>query len=553
MKPKIVARLVGLVLFSLILGACGLFGDDDEAASPDAPVDVLPASLRVEWGDRFFTIDPSSITLGPAGEPTNASLGLLTSNVANLTVNPIDPTNAGIEHDGAKFVVIGSVPGQEPDLVSLARRLANVNPGMISIELPFSPVPADVTNALAQLYADELNGRLGDGLDVTIGGEKKLLAASTLGPATTVSWRGDWEVSIDFSQIESALSNLFPDVGAKGGEASFTVEPGPTNDDPSTVVIVPGPARTTCCDEASTRRLEQALTSDIEVVALRFRDVDPARGEEWAESLGITELVGTFSTRYTARQDRVINIRKIAELTKGYIIEPGGTFSLNEHVGQRTREKGFVPAGTIINGHLVDSVGGGISQFATTIFNASFFAGLEYERYQSHSIYFSRYPYGREATISWPAPELEIHNPTPHGILIWSTSTENSVTVDLYSTKWADVEQTGQREHGVGAACTRVTTERTRTYLDGTTEIDTVFATYRQEGIACDGTETQNPDEPPPTTTTTTLPGDGSTTTTTMPVSPTTIDSSTSTTTTSTTTTSSTSTSTTTSSSTTTP
>ena len=178
------------------------------------------------------------------------------------------------------------------------------------------------------------------------------------------------------------------------------------------------------------------------------------------------------------------------------MIEPGETFSLNEFVGRRTTEKGFVPAGTIVNGHLVDSVGGGISQFATTIFNAAFFAGLEFDSYQSHSIYFSRYPYGREATISWPAPNLEIRNPTPYGILVWPTSTASSVTVDLYSTKWVDVEQTGQSERAVGVACTRVTTERTRTSVDDGSEMtDTVFATYRPEGIACDGSETQNPNE----------------------------------------------------------
>ena len=160
------------------------------------------------------------------------------------------------------------------------------------------------------------------------------------------------------------------------------------------------------------------------------------------------------------------NIRNFADLLQGAIIEPGESLSLNEYVGRRTTEKGFVPAGTIVNGHLVDSVGGGISQFATTIFNASFFAGLEFDRYQSHSIYFSRYPYGREATISWPAPELQIHNPSPYGVLIWPTSTENSVTVDIYSTQWAIGEQTGQTSRPIGEACTRVTTERTRTFVE---------------------------------------------------------------------------------------
>src|SRR5690606_41819913 len=63
---------------------------------------------------------------------------------------------------------------------------------------------------------------------------------------------------------------------------------------------------------------------------------------------------------------------------------------------------------------LVPTVGGGVSQFATTLFNAAFFAGFDFLDYQSHSIYFSRYPYGREATISWPAPDLKIQNTTDY-------------------------------------------------------------------------------------------------------------------------------------------
>ena len=80
----------------------------------------------------------------------------------------------------------------------------------------------------------------------------------------------------------------------------------------------------------------------------------------------------------------------------------------------------------IENGVLVDTVGGGISQFATTTFNAAFFGGLDLVEYQSHSIYISRYPYGREATLSFPKPDLVIGNNTPYGVLIWPTYTGTS-------------------------------------------------------------------------------------------------------------------------------
>lgn len=490
-----------LLMVAVVVAGCGLFGDDDATPQAGSEVVDVPISVRVEAGDRFFDIDPAS-----------ANLDGLTTQVANLGVENTHAVDAAINFADGRFVAVPAVSGSEPDIEELSQSLRSIDENTSSIPLPFKPIAADVSDDVAQGFVDDLNRRLGDGIQVAIAGQKKKLSATTLGEATSVTWKGDaWHVAVDFEMIEADLQRLFPDVGVEGGEASFTVEPGETDDDPSTVVIVPGAPKTICCDAASIERIERTLTSNIDVAALTLAKVDGERGVAWAEGLGINELVGSFQTRYTPGQSRNKNIQRVAELTRGTIIEPGETWSMNEVLGRRTRANGFVPAGTIINGHLIDSVGGGISQYATTIFNASFFAGLEFERYQSHSIYFSRYPYGREATISWPAPQLEIHNPTPYGILIWPTATDRSITVELYSTKWVDAEQTGQWEGLVGVACTKVTTERTRTFLDGEVDVDTVVAQYRKEGIACDGTETVNPNDP--TTTTTTIDPDAPTTT----------------------------------------
>ena len=482
---------------SLVLAGCGLFGDQDASASNDiAAVEV--SNVVVDSGDeRWFDIDPADVEVTDAGQPTQATLDLLREEIANVSINLRDPIDAGIEHDGSTFVVAPSSPGQAPDLAALALAIRNAAAnGESTVEVPFADVAAGLSDEVAGEYVLELNDRLAGGITVAIDGQTGVLPAELIGPATTVNQiDNQWEVSVDFAQLDAALARMFPDVGQAGGEASFTIEESGDPDEPGTVVIIPGTPQTVCCDEASVRRIEQALTSDVNVATLLFREEDGERGTAWAENLGIEEQVASFTSNFTAGQSRVTNIRLIAELTQGVILMPGETFSLNEHVGQRTTAKGFVPAGTIVNGHLVDSVGGGISQFATTLFNASFFAGLEFDAYQSHSIYFSRYPYGREATISWPAPALIIANPSPYPVLIWSTSTASSVTVEMYSTPWVEAAQTGQFESTVGEACTRVTTERTRTFVDdGSTDVDSVFAIYRPEGIGCDGEATEDPD-----------------------------------------------------------
>ena len=71
----------------------------------------------------------------------------------------------------------------------------------------------------------------------------------------------------------------------------------------------------------------------------------------------------------------------MADYVRGAVIEPGETFSINDYVGQRTVAQGFVDAPIIDDGNEFDTdVGGGVSQFATTAFNAAFFAGLDIRR-----------------------------------------------------------------------------------------------------------------------------------------------------------------------------
>ena len=151
--------------------------------------------------------------------------------------------------------------------------------------------------------------------------------------------------------------------------------------------------------------------------------------------------VSTFTTYYTPGQDRNTNIQLIADATDGVVVAPGATFSLNGHVGQRTLEKGYVPAGAIIDGEIYccDSpvnIGGGTSQFATTLYNAIFFGGYEDVYHRPHSIYFSRYPMGREATLGWTGPDVRFRNDTSTPVMIDTSHTSDSVTVDFWG--WND-------------------------------------------------------------------------------------------------------------------
>jgi vancomycin resistance protein YoaR len=262
---------------------------------------------------------------------------------------------------------------------------------------------------------------------------------------------------------------------------------------------------TSCCDAASVAGIAHALTSGETPVALALRPQTAARTADSLSKLGVVEKVAQFTTNHPSGAPRVTNIHRMADIVQGAIIEPGDTFSVNDYVGPRTVAKGFVSAPIIgENGYFTDDVGGGVSQFATTLFNAAFFAGLEIPVYQAHGIYISRYPYGREATLDYGNIDLQIRNNTPYGILIWPTYTDSSITVSLYSTRYIEAGQSDQTAVPFGAVCTQVTTVRQRTWLTtGEVKYDNFYATYTPaEGTDCDGTKLDNPNPPEETTTT---------------------------------------------------
>jgi vancomycin resistance protein YoaR len=155
-----------------------------------------------------------------------------------------------------------------------------------------------------------------------------------------------------------------------------------------------------------------------------------------AEALGVKELIGEFTTFHACCQNRVINIQLIADMVDGTIVLPGEEFNLNEIVGKRTSAKGFVCAGAIVAGELVEEgevcIGGGTSQFTTTMYNAAFFAGLEDVYHSPHSIWFSRYPEGREATLGWTEPNLIFKNNTENAIVVRTTHNSTSITAKIY-------------------------------------------------------------------------------------------------------------------------
>lgn len=452
---------------------------DATVATVDAVDNDVSALARpVVWLTSWFTtthvpavmrVDESTLARSP-----------LASIVADTTVVATEPS---VTAQGAALVVVPGTDGSVVSLNQLADELRQAaedsQTDEVRVNVEPQPLPPRFSDADAQALVDLANLSLSEPITVVTGSVTTPVDGATVAGWLTVTPSDDGlELGVDPQRVIDGLTAINT-IDRPEVPVGFAVVDGAVTTSPGTGAVV-------CCDPASTSEVIEAITTPGRTATLTMIEAPLVRNSQWAAALGINQPVGSFTTNYPAGQDRAINIVRIAEIIRGTVIEPGTTFSVNETTGPRTEAQGFVPGGIIVNGKLSTGVGGGISQFATTLFNAAFFAGLDIPDFMMHTLYISRYPYGREATLAWPTVDLKITNNTPYGIMIWTESTPESITVTLYSTPWVVGDQTGQTTEEVGA-CTKVTTERTRTWLsDNRTETDVFIGRYQpEEGVLC--------------------------------------------------------------------
>ncbi|HJV08177.1 MAG TPA: VanW family protein [Acidimicrobiales bacterium] len=395
------------------------------------------------------------------------------------------PTEPTVMVKDDKVVPKAGEPGRGISSPSVLAALRKAGPEGLPLEISVDrdALPPRFPLEAAARLADQAEAISAAGVPVSAGPVTATVPASVVrGWFRTQATEEELKLAVDASGAPEALEELFPEPAVAPVDAGFSVTAG-------RVSITPAKAGSGCCGAGVAATIQAALLNRAgdAPIALPLKPIAASRDEAAAAKLGIVESIGTFTTNHAAGEPRVQNIHRIADLIRGAVIAPGATFSINDYVGRRTTANGFVAAPIIDENYkFTEDVGGGISQFATTIFNAAFFAGLDIPSYYMHGIYIARYPYGRESTISFPAPDVRIRNNTPYGVLIWPTYTGTSITVTMYSTKYVSGEQTNQTKEMKGV-CTAVTTERTRTYLDGRKTVDRFSGLYSpEEGVKCE-------------------------------------------------------------------
>ena len=186
-------------------------------------------------------------------------------------------------------------------------------------------------------------------------------------------------------------------------------------------------------DRAVTERalLAAAISPTRRLATVAVSTAQPELTTAEANGLGVTQVLSSYWTPYAGTADRIRNLQLGVSYLDGARVEPGATFSFNAEVGERTEERGFRSAPVIIGGEYEEGVGGGVSQVATTVFNAAWEAGLKITARAPHSLYISRYEAGRDATVNYPDLDLRFVNDTGRWIVVRGFSGASGITISL--------------------------------------------------------------------------------------------------------------------------
>ena len=160
------------------------------------------------------------------------------------------------------------------------------------------------------------------------------------------------------------------------------------------------------------------------------KDIPEYKSEDFNE---VTDVLGTFTTSYSSStSDRAQNVATGAAHINGTVLYPGEEFSTYEKVAPYTYENGYRTGQAYLNGEVIDSIGGGICQVSTTLYNAVIRAELDVTERYPHSMNVSYVPLAADAAMAGTYKNLKFKNNTDTPIYIEGVTYNRTVTFTIY-------------------------------------------------------------------------------------------------------------------------
>jgi vancomycin resistance protein YoaR len=486
------ALLVGTYLLAVALTGSKVprgtevFGVDIGGDSPAAARAILdralpaamPAQFTVGAGDKSFQMKAADLGLTPdsaatvsaarrgAHSPMTAYRSLfglhrgvapvLTVNTPKITdvLNTLatnlrqDMVEGNLVFTDGVASAVQPVSGRTLDVpgtinaVEDAYRTGRTSVTAVLTELKPQTDPDAVQRALVDFGVKAMSGPI----TVQVGPDSVEVTPQELGGHLSMAPDGNGGLKpvLDGGGLAGDIMAKAPDLGTKAKSATFKI----VDDKPVVVPSVAGAAVDP--DKLASGILEMLAGNGPREVTAAVAQTQPKFTTSDAQALGIVEKMSTFKTYFPIAPYRLTNIGRAAKLINGSIVKPGATWSLNKTVGERTEANGFVKGFIIRGDKFAEDLGGGVSQSATTTFNAVFFAGLQDVEHHPHSLYIGRYPAGREATVAWPDKDLRWKNDSGHGVYIQAVMKPGWIAVTLWGTKfWDKIESISSPRHNI--------------------------------------------------------------------------------------------------------
>ncbi|WP_240519724.1 VanW family protein [Amycolatopsis antarctica] len=421
------------------------------AGAVEQTLDPRSAGLSLDWsgtldqaGDQPlspFTRISSFFTHREVGVVTEAEPNQLKTAMGELRGQlERDPVEGGIRFEEATPIPVDPVQGQKLDVEAATQTvLDHWASGSLNLPVNITPVkttPEGVRAAFDEVAVPAVAAPVlvkGEGKDVQF--EPAEIGRSLV---FEPGENGALNSRVDNAKVIEALGPKLKETEIEGKDAEIVFTGGSPTVQPSE------DGKAVKWDPSLAPLMDVLKRPDAREIVAQY-EMKPAKvTTDAANQLGIKEVIGEFTTKGFAA-DSGTNIRVVAEKVDGAIVKPGDTFSLNGFTGPRGTAQGYVEAGVISDGAPGREVGGGISQFATTLYNASYFAAMKDAGHKEHSYYISRYPAAREATVFQDGGgnsviDLKFANDSETGVAIQTIWSPSSITVKLWGTKRYEVE-----------------------------------------------------------------------------------------------------------------
>lgn len=161
---------------------------------------------------------------------------------------------------------------------------------------------------------------------------------------------------------------------------------------------------------------------------------NPETFKELQTREGATVLMARFSTNFQhATPSQAANIALTAKRLTGRVVAPGAIFSYIDATGPYTAAAGYGWGRQFIGNRIVPSIGGGVCQGASTLYNAVLLAHLQVVERHPHGLTVPYLPPGRDATVTDAAGlDFRFRNTSGAPIVLWAEARDRLLTIAVY-------------------------------------------------------------------------------------------------------------------------